>query len=194
MKFDDLKSAFEPAPEGAHTAVCAAFIDYGEQPSKFGARRQASIHWVLPNVETETGAPCLVFQTIWNVSMRSRTFREVVTGLMGDGPLAGRSLQELVGRAAKLTVVHNDGASQTYANVASVKPLRPGTKAPGIEQDLVYFSLDPDEFSEAALASLSDHDQAKIKGSETYRMLIATRGKRPSDIIDDGIPDFSPGC
>jgi hypothetical protein len=173
MKFDDLKSSFEVAPEGTHTAVLAAFIDRGEQTTKFGTRRQAILHWILPNVETANDTPCTIYQPVWNLSLRSKTFREVVNGLMGDEPLAGRSLSELVGRAAKLTIVHNEGESQTYANVAAVKALKPGTKAPRTEQELTYFSLDPDEFSEAVLAGLPEHEHSKIRSSETYKILIA---------------------
>jgi hypothetical protein len=72
MKFDDLQSSFEPAPEGAHTAVLVAFIDKGEQPGKFGARRHALLRWALPNVETKDGSPCIIFQRIWNLSMRAK--------------------------------------------------------------------------------------------------------------------------
>jgi hypothetical protein len=70
MKFDDLKSSFEPAPEGPALGVLVAFIDRGEQAGKFAPRRQAMLHWLLPEAETENGEPCLVFQVIWNLSMK----------------------------------------------------------------------------------------------------------------------------
>lgn len=192
MKFDDLKSSFEPAPEGPALGVLVAFIDRGEQAGKFAPRRQAMLHWLLPEVKTENSEPCLVFQVIWNLSMRSKAFREVVTGLMGTEPLDGRKLAELVGRAAKLTIVHNDGETQTYANIAAIKPLAKGVKAPRIEQDLVYFSLDPDEFSEATLNTLSDREQEKIRASETYRTtkhVLANQGKPAAAIVDDDFPE-----
>jgi hypothetical protein len=197
VKFDDLKSAFEPAPEGPHTAVLVAAIDRGEQAGKYEPRRQMVLHWLLPNVETANGDPCLVFQTIWNVSMRARVFREIVQGLMGGEPLEGRSLRELVGRVAKITVVHNEGESQTYANIASVKPMKPGTKAPKIETELVYFSLDTDEFDEKVLNSLSEHDQTKIKSSRTYldlKFLASAKDKSAADIIDDDFPEALGGA
>jgi hypothetical protein len=191
MKFDDLKSSFEPAPEGPAVGVLVAFIDRGEQSGKYAPRRQAMLHWALPEVKTEN-EPCLVFQVIWNLSMRSKAFREVVAGLMGTEPLAGRKLGELVGRAAKLTIVHNESETQTYANIAAIKPLPKGVKAPRIEQDLIYFSLDPDEFSEATLNTLSDREQEKIRASETYKttkQIIANRGKPAAAIIDDDFPE-----
>jgi hypothetical protein len=192
MKFDDLQSSFEPAPEGSHTAILVSLIDKGEQPGKFGAQRHALLRWVLPNVETETGETCIVFQRIWNLSLRSKAFREVVSGLMGDEPLAGRSLRELVGRPARLTIVHNETETQTYANVAAVKPLKPGAKAPKTEQDLIYFSLSPDEFSEAALKALSERDQELIKASPTYAAtlrVLEDRKKATKDLINDDFPE-----
>jgi len=68
MKFDDLTSSFEPAPEGPATGILTGFIDRGEQAGKFGPRRQAVLQWLLHDVETENGEPCRVFQTIWNLS------------------------------------------------------------------------------------------------------------------------------
>jgi hypothetical protein len=42
MKFDDLKSAFEAAPEGVYTATFVQFVDQGERNNKFGSSsRQA---------------------------------------------------------------------------------------------------------------------------------------------------------
>jgi hypothetical protein len=194
MKFDDLTSSFEPAPEGPATGILTGFIDRGEQTGKFGPRRQAVLQWLLPDVETENGEPCRVFQTIWNLSMRSKAFREAVSGLMGAEPLAGRSLGELVGRAARLTIVHHESETQVYANIASIRALPRGTKAPETDQKLIYFSLDPDEFSEAELNSLPDREQERIRSSETYRQtkaVLAARAKPTAKLIDDDLPDLT---
>jgi hypothetical protein len=111
---------------------------------------------------------------------------------MGDEPLAGRSLKELVGRPARLTIVHNETDNQTYANVASVKPMKPGIKAPKLEQDLLYFSLSEDEFSPEILNSLPERIQVEIKNSPTYAQTLRTleaRKKSNAELLDDGIPE-----
>jgi hypothetical protein len=147
---------------------------------------------LLPTVETENGEPCLVFETLWNVSMTSKAFRETVSALMGNEPLAGRTLGELVGRAAWLTIVHKEGETQTYANIASIRPLPRGTKVPTIDQPLTYFSLDVDEFSEAALNALPEREQERIRSSETYRQtksVLAARAKPTAKLIDDDLPE-----
>ena len=176
-------------------AVLDQFIDRGDQAGKFAPRRQAFLRWVLPDVETADGKPCYVFQTIWNLSLRSKAFREVVNALMGNEPLEGRSLRELVGRAARVTIVHSEGESQTYANFAAIKPVKPGTTAPAPEETL-YFSLASDEFTPESLAALPEREQEKVKASSTYRDLMETRKlaakvktKDVAAVIDDGFPE-----
>jgi hypothetical protein len=74
-----------------------------------------------------------------------------------------------------LTIVHKDSNNQTYANVANVRPLKPGEKVANTVSELVYFSLDPEEFSEKALASLPKSEQDRIMASETYNDLMETK-------------------
>jgi hypothetical protein len=162
VKFDDIQSNFEPAPEGIYIGVLAALIDFGEQPGKWGEKRQARLKWVLPEVLDDKGDGFVVYHTVWNLSLRSEAFRDIVSALLPGENLQGRSLKELVGKAAKLTIEHNDTRNQVYANVVSVKPLKPGTKAPALDPaKLTYFSLDHDEFSEAAFNALSERDRGK---------------------------------
>ena len=171
----------------------AAFIDLGDQQSKFGVKRQARIRWVLPETKNEKGEPFVIFQTIWNLSMRSEAFRDIVSALLPDESLKGRSLRELVGKAARLAVEHNDDSGQIYANVVSVKPLKPGTSAPVLEPSkLVYFSLDPAEFDRADFDTLSERDREKIQVTDAYKtatFVVANKGKPAQAVIDDGIPD-----
>jgi hypothetical protein len=197
MKFDDLASSFEPAPEGLATGILTAFIDRGEQAGKFGPRRQVVLHWLLPDVETESGTPAVVYQTVWNLSMKSKVFRETVAGLMGSEDLHGRSLAELVGRSARLSITHNEHDGQVFANIASVKPLPKGAqRRPPADQVLTYFSLDADEYDETVLNTLPEREQERIRNSPTYaqtRAVLAARAKPTAELINDGLPDFAGG-
>jgi hypothetical protein len=186
--------SFEPAPEGVHTGILASLVDLGDQESKFGTKRQARLKWVLPEVKDDKGEGFLVFQTIWNLSLRSQVFRDVVSALLPGENLKGRSLRELVGKAARLTIEHNDAGNQVYANVASVKPLKAKAKAPVLDPgQLAYFSLDPDEFSEAAFNALSDRDREKVRVTDAYKtatFVAANKGKPAAAIIGDELPDW----
>jgi hypothetical protein len=132
-----------------------------------------------------------VFQNIWNISLRSKAFREVVTALMGTEPLEGRSLKELVGRPARVTITHNEGESQTYANITSVRALKPGTPRPRTPEELVYFSLSPEEFDERTLATLPTRMREKISLSPTYKETLKTLAAKKmttKELVDDMLP------
>jgi predicted HicB family RNase H-like nuclease len=62
---------------------------------KFGARRQVALRFELPDVESEDGEPVLVFHTVFNLSMQSKTFRELAVALMGTTDLTASSVKEL---------------------------------------------------------------------------------------------------
>ena len=203
MNFDDLASNFEIPPEGPTTAVLVSWIDRGEQQGKFGARRQVGVRFELVDVETEFGEPSLLFLTVFNLSMRSKTFREMAVALLGTADLKGVPLQGMVGKACKVTVIHREtDDGQTFANIASFKALKPGTKVKEPQTELTFFSLDPLDVKglkafETALAALPESERGKVIASDTYRELIATLKpgkavkavkKTAADVIDDGFP------
>jgi hypothetical protein len=189
MKFDDLTSDFEIAPEGPAIGVLVTFIDRGMQSGKFNERRQAALRWELPGVTTESGEPCIVFQTIFNLSMRSKALREVAKGLLGE--TAGLSLSDMVGKAAKLTIVHSERDEGTYANIASITPLKPGVKVPKHETKELFFSLDPNEYDETKLDLLSEAERKRVLASPTFKetqQILALRKKPTAEIIQDELP------
>jgi hypothetical protein len=200
MAFDDLND-FELAPEGPHTAVLVSWIDRGFQQGKFGARRQAGSRFELVDAEKSGEGPLVVFHTVFNLSLKSKVFREMATALMGTSDLKGMPVKDMVGKACKVTIVHKEtDDGQTFANIASFKALKPGTAVKQAESDLVFFSLDPADIAdlkslETSLAALPESERTKIAASETYKELLVTlkhvkanKGKKAGDIIDDGFP------
>jgi hypothetical protein len=137
----------------------------------------------------------LAFKRIFNLSNRSKNFREIVRALSNMHDISGVNTKDLVGKWCEIVVEHvttEDGSE--YANV-ECRPIK--GKAPSREpvSELVFFSLHPDEFEEEDLKEVSDRQREKIKASETYKTLIADRkagaaakGKRAGDIISDEIP------
>jgi hypothetical protein len=204
MLFDDLKGDFEMTPEGAHNAVLVSWIDRGLQSEKFGERRQVASRFELPDVETENEEPCLVFHTIFNLSMRSKNFREMAVALMGTSDLHGSSVREMLGKFCKVTIIHREtDDGQTFANIASFKALKPGTKPLQADSDLIFFSLDPADAPDLKslqrdFDALPESERTRIAASSTWKELLAVRqhtkamkGKRAAKIIDDELPGES---
>jgi hypothetical protein len=150
---------------------------------------------------SENGEPCLVFHTIFNLSMRSKSFREMSVALLQRSDLAGLSVRELVGKACRITVIHKEtDGGQTFANIASFKPTKPGTPPPRIDSDVVFFSLDPADAPDLKslqrdFDALPESERTKIAASPSWRELLATRqltkaatGKKAATIVNDSIP------
>jgi hypothetical protein len=186
---------FELPPEGRHVAALVRFVDTGLQPGKFGASRQAELAFEIDGVTTADGRPMLAFKRVFNLSNRSRNFREVVRALSNMHDISTVNTRDLVGKWCEVVVEHvttEDGSE--FANT-ECKPLR--GKAPSREpaSELIFFSLHPNEFHEEDLKEVSDRQREKIKASETYKTLIedlkfgaTSKGKSAADIIDDDFP------
>lgn len=203
MNFDDLKSDLFIPDEGAHVGVLVSWIDRGLQSGKFGPSRQVGLRFELPLVETPDATPCLLFTTVFNLSMRSKKFREMAVAIMGGktDDLRGVSVKELLGKNVKLTVVHNEGDDGTvYANIATYRPVAPGSIPVTAETEQVFFSLDPADVQnlgtfQKAFEALPESERTRISPSPTFQELLATlkhvkasKGKKASAIVDDQVP------
>jgi hypothetical protein len=186
---------FELPPEGRHVACLVRFVDTGLQPGKFGASRNAELAFEIDGSTSANGRPMLAFKRIFNLSNRSKNFREVVRALSNMHDISGVNTRDLVGKWCEIVIEHvttEDGSE--FANV-ECRPLKGKAPLYGPTSDLVFFSLHPDEFEEEDLKEVSDRQREKIKASETYKTLIddrkfgaAAKGNRAGDIIDDGFP------
>ena len=191
----DYGGDFELPPEGRHVACLVRFVDLGLQPGKFGSSRSAELAFEIDGETTADGRPMLAFKRIFNLSNRSKNFREIVRALSNMHDISGINTSNLVGKWCEIAIEHvttDDGSE--YANV-ECRPFK--GKAPTREpvSELVFLSLHPDEFRDEDLKEVSDRQREKIKASETYKALIddrkfaaSSKGKRTADIIDDEIP------
>ena len=144
----------------------------------------------------------LASKRIFNLSPRSKNFRDAVRALTGLHDIGSVDTRDLLGKSCELVVEHvvtEDG--DTFANV-ECRPWRGGKAAPSPELPLVYFSLHAADFEPADLANLSERRREKIMASDTYKALIAERkptaGKTVAEIkpvkpkprakLDDGDP------
>jgi hypothetical protein len=200
-KLNELGGDFQLPREGKHPGTLVEFVDLGSQPGKFGASRQADAAFELIGETTAEGKPMLCFKRIFNLSPRSKNFRELVRSLTGLHSIADVDTRDLLGKSCELVIEHvvtEDGS--TFANV-ECRPLRGGKDAPEPVSPLVFLSLAAADFVASDLDSLSERRREKIKASPTYAALIAerkqlvakpgkpkARGGGKADPIDDAIP------
>jgi hypothetical protein len=187
---------FELPPEGRHIAALVRFVDLGAQPGKFGVSRNAELAFELEGEETADGQAMLAFKRIFNLSNRSKNFREIVRALSNQHDISGVNTSELLGKWCEVVIEHattEDGSE--FANV-ECRPLKGKAPSKPPASELVFFSLHPDEFREESLKEVSDRQREKIRASETYKTLIedlkfgaASKGKSTANIIDDDFPE-----
>ena len=85
----DYGGDFELPPEGRHIACLVRFVDIGLQPGKFGASRNAELAFEIDGETTADGRPMLAFKRIFNLSNRSKNFREIVRALSNMHDISG---------------------------------------------------------------------------------------------------------
>jgi pyruvate/2-oxoglutarate dehydrogenase complex dihydrolipoamide acyltransferase (E2) component len=125
----------------------------------------------------------------------------MAVALMGRSELNGIPLRDMLGKSCKVTIVHREtDDGQTFANIATYKALKKGTKVPAPQSELVFFSLDPADVPaladlKAAVEALPERERDRVQSSVTYKELLATlsntvanKGKTTAEIIDDGFP------
>ena len=208
--FDEQEKEFEIAPEGPHIATLVKWTDRGMQEGKFGySNPQVGIQFELPAIETKNGEPMLVFFTVWNALLTAKSkgkpsYHDMCNALMNT-EVRGMHMhtKELLGKSCRVTIVHNDSAdgSQTYANIASFRPLKSETEVPEAKTEFQFFSLDPRDVPDmatldAALAKLSQSERDKVQKSISYadlRIMLKhvadSKGKPARDIINDDLPE-----
>jgi hypothetical protein len=193
-KLSDLTD-FELPPEGKHTGILVRFVDIGVQTGKFGSSRQADLAFELVGTG-ELNKPVLAYKRVFNLSSRSKNFREVVRALTGLHDIGQVDTRDLLGKACEIEIEHiTTEEGNTYANL-ECKARKSRKSVPEPETDFVFLSLMPADFNPEDLAKVSERAREKIEASSTYRDLIAMRnhvaaskGKTTAEIIDDGFPE-----
>ena len=208
-RFSELEKIFELPPEGVHTATCVQWVDRGLQESKYGPNGQYSFRFELLDTEMENNEPFIVFHTVLNTSLNSpkskhsKLFHEMCNALMGmEVRNSDMEVKDLVGKSCTVNIIHvkSDDGSQTFANIASFKPLARGSVPRPAKTPFVIFSLNsydvPDKATlDANLQKLSQSERDKVTKSISYTdLLIDLRRKTGAarlparDIINDDLP------
>lgn len=196
------ESSFTPAPAGAHTAICVAFIDMGTQPSFYEDAKPAHkvrITWELVDEFMDDGRPFTISKTYtWSMNDRatlrahleSWRGRPFVKADFGEG---GFDTRKLLGVGCTLTVQHKDVNGSLRAVVASVAPPMKGVKIGKPSSDPIYLSLDSRLFDVETYHKLGEKTRDAISQSPEYVALSSAKNghaneRMHSEELDDEIP------
>lgn len=125
---------FEPAPAGVHQAVCVDVVDMGELEVKWAGqiKKQHKIRlvWQIDESRPEDGKRFIV-QKRYTASLNEKAnLRKELEAWRGkaftDDELKAFDVEKLIGINCFLNVVHAAKDGKTYANIASIMPLKKG--------------------------------------------------------------------
>lgn len=124
---------FAPAPDGAHSAVCVDVVDLGNLDvtynKKTKSQHKIKIVWQIDE-DRDDGKPHQVSQR-YTLSLHEKAkLRADLESWRGkpftDAELEGFDVENVIGVACMVNVVHNLSAGNVYANVAAIMKLPKG--------------------------------------------------------------------
>jgi len=187
---------FELPPAGTFLAMCYRIIDLGTQDTTYmgQAKRQHKIQvgWELPEEKMADGRPFTISQRYtWSMSEKAalrrdlETWRGVPFKDSDFGP-GGFDIQNIIGKACLLTVVHTEKNGKHYANIKAIARLMKGMQAPQkTENEQVYLWLSDDRWRPDVFHKLSDGMKQAIMASPEYKTLVNGHGDEPPPIDAD---------
>ena len=168
-------------PAGVHKARCIKVIDLGtheiEYKGELQLKHKIMIMFELPETVMEhgqnAGKPFAIslFTTL-SLHKQSR-LRPLLVGWRGkdftEDEAGNFDMLKLLDVPAYLNVIHTEDEGKTYANIASIMPLKK-SNCPERFNGLVGFSLS--DYNDKVFNSLSEKIQEKIKESLEFKELL----------------------
>lgn len=170
-------SSFEQAPTGNHGAILIKVVDIGTQESTYNgeatSRRQEIWTWELPLETREDGKPFIISKFYTRSLSEKANLYKDLTSWLGKSPDPDTfTAKDVLGKPCQVTVVERDKSDKHV--VSSVSALAKGIKLPDTPYNTVlYFSLEPDEFSQEAFDELPDGLQKMVLKSPEYGKIIS---------------------
>jgi hypothetical protein len=171
---------FEAAPIGNHVARCIGLIDLGTQQGEYQGKtthaRKIVLRWELPNeVMSEgewAGQPFMVSQFYTASLSEKANLRKVLESWRGKPftpeELMGFDSKNLLDKPCMVNITHTEKGK---AKVASVAQVPKGMTVPGRVNDILYFSLEPGDFSQATFEALPKFFKEMIEKSPEWSEL-----------------------
>lgn len=123
-------------PAGLAQAVCVDVVDVGEvnqtdPKGKVKKVHKVQIIWQSEEIDDKRSSP-IQLKRRYTLSLNEKaSLRKDLESWRGrpfnDEELKGFDLEKLIGINAFINVIHNSHDGQTYANVASISPVKKGT-------------------------------------------------------------------
>jgi hypothetical protein len=188
---------FEQPPIGTHVARCVKLIDIGTQQGEYQGKatykRKVIIGWELPNeLMTEgdhAGKPFTVSKFYTASLGETANLRSDLKNWRGrdftDQELAGFDAKNILGKPCMLSLTMNEKGK---VRVTGVMALPKGTNVPDQINKSVFFSLEPNEFSQEAFDNLSDGIKNLVKVSPEYQEISNPVNKSSFADIESDIP------
>ena len=180
---------FDPAPAAMHIARCIRVVDLGTTFDEFWGKEKHEcwVMWELPNemhtytikqengTEKEITEPFTVSK-FYTLSLSEKAhLRNDLESWRGRGfteeELEGFEMKKILGAPSMVNVIHAPKkAPRKGINVIvkTVTGLPDGLQCPPAINDLVYFSLDPEEFNAASLEKLTKGIKQRVMHSNEY--------------------------
>ena len=132
---------FTPAPAGIHRAVCISYVDLGHQESEFNGeskiQNKVMLMWELPDelIKTDDGDKPFVVSKFYTKSLHEKsTMRHDLVAWRGreftEPELEGFDLDNILGKACQVNIIHESKNGKTRAKLTAVLPLSKGMEKP----------------------------------------------------------------
>lgn len=181
---------FEQPPVGNHPARCVRIIDIGTQRGEYKGtatmKKQVIVAWELPeelvSEGDHAGKPFMVSRFYTQSLSEKANLRHDLENWAGR-PMTKEELADfipnkLLGKACLVTVSLSDKDKAKVTNVSQLPKIKgaDGVSRPIIVSKQVhpslYFSLDPDEFSQDVFNSLTEGYKKMIMASPEYQAIL----------------------
>ena len=194
---------YDPCPPGNHLAICYSVVDMGTQSAEFSGetkvQRKIRISWEISQERMGDGRPFSLSRTYTLSGHEKSTLRKHLDSWRGrrfsEEDFEKFDIKALIGKGCMLNVVHNESGDKIYANVDAVAALPKGMAVSEPENDVLYFSLDPDEFSMDTFAKLHEKTQEKIQASPEWAALAtkATPAAKAKKMVETEFGAYEDG-
>jgi len=139
----------DPVPAGTHHAVCYGVVAVGTQPSQqYTPRPKVVVAFEIPGERIEIKGKDLPrgISKRYTLSLNEKaSLRKDLQSWRGrpftSAELAGFDVSKLIGANCLLSVLHQDRAGATYANISSISALPKSMKSVAPENPSLYFNV-----------------------------------------------------
>lgn len=168
---------FEQAPAGNHVGRCVGMIDIGTQQGEYLGKtthaRKIVLRFELPNElisEGEFAGKPFIVSKFYTASIGEKAnLRKDLEAWRGRAftpeELMGFESRNLLDKPCMVNVTHTEKGK---AKISGITPIPKGMTVPGRVHDLLYFSLEPNEFKREVFDSLNDYWKGEVQKSPEW--------------------------